>query len=120
MSLPVPTDVVDPAGRTDRPWSAELWPLMEPIYAEILRHPFLTGLTDGTLAPDTFVRYLRQDGYYLRDYARALAVLGAKAPTGADAPAPVAADASGAANAADQAASRATAAGRSGTPPTAG
>ena len=85
MSLPVPTDVVDPAGRTDRPWSAELWPLMEPIYAEILRHPFLTGLSDGTLAPDAFVRYLRQDGYYLRDYARALAVLGAKAPTGADA-----------------------------------
>jgi thiaminase/transcriptional activator TenA len=70
---------------SDPPWSAQLWRLMEPIYDEIRQHPFLTGLSDGTLAPDAFARYLRQDGHYLRDYARVLAVLGAKAPTGADA-----------------------------------
>ena len=65
-------------------WSAQLWPLMEPIYAEILEHPFLTGLSDGTLRSETFAHYLVQDGHYLRDYARALAVIGTKAPTETD------------------------------------
>ncbi len=58
---------------------------MEPVLAEILSHPFLTGLSDGTLPPPTFTRYLLQDRLYLRDYTRTLAVLAAKAPTGADA-----------------------------------
>jgi thiaminase/transcriptional activator TenA len=49
-----------------------------------LEHPFLQGLTDGSLAPDKFAYYVAQDAHYLRDYARALAVVGAKAPTHAD------------------------------------
>lgn len=65
-------------------WSTRLWQEMEPTYAAILAHPFLTGLTDGTLDRGTFGYYVTQDMHYLRDYARALAVVGAKAPTQAD------------------------------------
>jgi len=65
-------------------WSTRLWQEIEPIYAAILAHPFLTGLTDGTLDRGAFGYYVAQDVHYLRDYARALAVVGAKAPTQAD------------------------------------
>jgi hypothetical protein len=51
----------------------ELWSSIEPIHAQILRHPFVTGLTDGSLDPDAFRHYVLQDAHYLRDYARALA-----------------------------------------------
>jgi thiaminase/transcriptional activator TenA len=66
-------------------WTARLWRSIEPIFAAILEHPFLAGLTDGTLPESSFAYYLAQDAHYLRDYARALAVVGAKAPTHADA-----------------------------------
>ncbi|BFV58128.1 thiaminase II [Kitasatospora sp. CMC57] len=58
----------------------ELWSAIEPIYAEILAHPFIGGLTDGTLPRDAFRHFVIQDSHYLRDYARALAVCAAKAP----------------------------------------
>ncbi|MDT4912800.1 MAG: hypothetical protein QOC66_1928, partial [Pseudonocardiales bacterium] len=61
-------------------WTSRLWSAAEPIYAAILEHPFLTGLTDGSLPPAAFAYFLGQDAHYLRDYARALAVVGAKAP----------------------------------------
>ncbi len=56
-----------------------LWAGIEPTYAAILEHPFLTGLSDGTLDPAAFGFYVAQDARYLVDYARALAVVGAKA-----------------------------------------
>lgn len=59
--------------------AAGLWGVMAPIHAAIMRHPFLTGLTDGTLPADAFARYVVQDALYLRDYARALALCGARA-----------------------------------------
>jgi thiaminase/transcriptional activator TenA len=59
----------------DRMWSAT-----EPIFARILAHPFLSGLADGTLPRDSFRHYVVQDALYLVDYARALALVGAKAP----------------------------------------
>lgn len=58
-----------------------MWLDAEPVYTAILEHPFLTGLTAGSLPPDRFAYYVAQDAHYLRDYARALAVVGAKAPT---------------------------------------
>jgi thiaminase/transcriptional activator TenA len=58
-----------------------MWSEAEPIYAAILEHPFLTGLTAASLPPDRFAYYVAQDAHYLRDYARTLAVLAAKAPT---------------------------------------
>jgi thiaminase/transcriptional activator TenA len=61
-------------------FTAELWTSVEPIYAAILRHPFLTGLTDGTLPAESFRFYAVQDALYLRDYARALSLAAARAP----------------------------------------
>ncbi len=65
-------------------WSTRLWQEIKPTYAAILAHPFLTGLTDGTRDPGVFGHFVTQDVHYLRDYARALAVVGAKAPTHID------------------------------------
>jgi len=58
----------------------ELWASIEPIYAEILRHPFIAGLTDGSLPRESFEFYAVQDALYLREFARALAIAGARAP----------------------------------------
>jgi thiaminase (transcriptional activator TenA) len=59
----------------------ELWAAIEDIYAEILAHPFLTGLTDGSLPREAFRFYVVQDAHYLREFARALAITAARAPT---------------------------------------
>jgi thiaminase (transcriptional activator TenA) len=65
-------------------WTNRLWDSIAPTYAAILEHPFVTGLTSGDLDAASFAYYVAQDAHYLRDYARALAVVGAKAPTHAD------------------------------------
>lgn len=57
-----------------------LWRAIEPIYAAILAHPFLRGLTDGSLPGETFRFYAVQDALYLRDFARALSLAAAHAP----------------------------------------
>ena len=62
----------------------QLWDSAEATYRLILEHPFLRGLTDGTLPRDAFRHFVVQDSHYLRDYARALAVCAAKAPTEED------------------------------------
>ncbi|TAM93109.1 MAG: thiaminase II [Jatrophihabitans sp.] len=61
-------------------WSERLWAPAQDTYAAILAHPFLAGLTDGSLPRARFAYYLAQDVHYLRDYARALALVGARAP----------------------------------------
>jgi thiaminase/transcriptional activator TenA len=61
-------------------FTGELWKSIEPIYAAILRHPFVTGLTDGSLPRESFRFYAVQDALYLRDFARALSLAGARAP----------------------------------------
>ena len=65
-------------------WSFQLWCDIAPTFAAILRHPFLAGLTDGSLDAAIFAQYVGQDVHYLRAYARALALVAAKAPTLAD------------------------------------
>lgn len=61
-------------------FTADLWRSIESIYAEILAHPFLTGLTQGTLSEDRFRFYVLQDAIYLREYARALSLAGVRSP----------------------------------------
>src|SRR5512132_1459693 len=61
-------------------FTSELWNAVSPIYAAILRHPFLTGLTDGSLPRDSFRFYAVQDALYLREFARALSLTAARAP----------------------------------------
>jgi thiaminase/transcriptional activator TenA len=60
-------------------FSAELWDSTADIYAAILAHPFVRGLTDGSLPQDAFTFYVIQDALYLRSYARALAAVAVKA-----------------------------------------
>ncbi|GGV00120.1 aminopyrimidine aminohydrolase [Kitasatospora herbaricolor] len=73
-----------PSRTEPRSLTDELWASIEPVYAKILDHPFLGGLTDGTLPRAAFRHFVVQDSHYLRDYARALAVCAAKAPDEAD------------------------------------
>jgi thiaminase/transcriptional activator TenA len=61
-------------------FTGELWRAIEPIYEQILVHPFLTGLTDGTLSREQFQHYAVQDALYLRDFARTLSIAAARAP----------------------------------------
>ncbi|HWG00490.1 MAG TPA: thiaminase II [Trebonia sp.] len=61
-------------------FTAELWSGITDIYDSILAHPFLTGLTDGTLPPAAFAFYVVQDALYLRQYAAALAAVASRAP----------------------------------------
>jgi len=61
-------------------FSGELWDGITDIYDAILAHPFLAGLTDGSLSQDAFSFYVVQDALYLRRYAQALAVIASKAP----------------------------------------
>ena len=60
-------------------FSAELWHGVAGVYDAILAHPFLTGLTDGTLPHDAFAFYVVQDALYLHGYARALAAVASRA-----------------------------------------
>lgn len=62
-------------------FTGRLWSGVEHIYRGVLDHPFVTGLTDGTLPAESFRHFIVQDAHYLRGYARALAVCAAKAPT---------------------------------------
>src|SRR5436853_956037 len=61
-------------------FTAALWTAMTPIYGAILRHPFLAGLTDGSLPRERFRFYVVQDALYLREFARALSLAAARAP----------------------------------------
>ncbi|MGI8903755.1 MAG: thiaminase II [Solirubrobacteraceae bacterium] len=60
--------------------SAELRAAADPIWRAQRSHPFLRGIEDGTLAPERFAFYMRQDYRFLIDYARALALGAARAP----------------------------------------
>ena len=62
------------------PFTDELWNDVQPIYNDILRHPFLLGLSDGTLPESRFEYYLVQDWHYLRAFSEVLKVLAEKAP----------------------------------------
>ncbi|MDQ6846792.1 MAG: thiaminase II [Candidatus Dormibacteraeota bacterium] len=61
--------------------TAQLWTAAASIYSAILEHPFVTGLADGSLDRASFQFYIVQDGHYLHGFARALAILAARAPT---------------------------------------
>ncbi|KAL4457597.1 hypothetical protein ABPG75_012462 [Micractinium tetrahymenae] len=62
---------------------AELWRSVAcpgGIFNAVMAHPFLTSLTEGSLPDEVFQGYVVQGCLYLWEYARALAVLAAKAP----------------------------------------
>lgn len=60
-------------------FSQRLWQSGAASYQQILQHPFVTGLTDGSLSREAFRYYVVQDSHYLRGYSRALALIGSRA-----------------------------------------
>jgi thiaminase (transcriptional activator TenA) len=60
-------------------FSAELWDSSADIYDAIVAHPFVRGLTDGSLPQEAFTFYVVQDALYLRWYAQALAAVASRA-----------------------------------------
>lgn len=52
----------------------------DPIWEAQHQHPFVRGLADGTLPPERFQVWLRQDYLFLVQYARLFALAAARAP----------------------------------------
>jgi len=60
-------------------WSENAWAAALPIYDDIVNMPFIEELALGTLDVEKFKYYLQQDAHYLEYFARALAIIAAKA-----------------------------------------
>lgn len=61
-------------------WSQQAWNAADHIYKEIIRHPFVLQLADGTLPREVFERYIGQDSLYLGVYCRVLSHLASRLP----------------------------------------
>lgn len=57
----------------------ELYTLARPIWDAQLEHPFVRGIADGSLDPELFKNWVRQDYLYLKEFARVFAWAVAKA-----------------------------------------
>jgi thiaminase/transcriptional activator TenA len=54
--------------------STRLWSDNSDLAGEILAHPFVGQLADGSLARETFAGYVAQDAFFLESFARAYAL----------------------------------------------
>lgn len=70
----------DPACRPESSLTSTLWASTVDIYDQILDHPFLRGVADGTLEQERFVYFLAQDGHYVRAFTQCLSILAGRAP----------------------------------------
>ena len=61
-------------------FSFQAWKNIENIYQGILTMPFVKELAAGSLDRKIFQHYMIQDGIYLGEFARVLAIISAKAP----------------------------------------
>ena len=61
-------------------FSLQAWQNIASIYQAILKMPFVTELESGSLNQQIFQHYMIQDGIYLGEFARVLAIASAKAP----------------------------------------
>jgi thiaminase/transcriptional activator TenA len=62
-------------------FTQNLWKNVLGIYTDLIQHPFVTQLAEGTLPHHCFAHYLSQDILYIRDDSKALKKLSEKAPT---------------------------------------
>ena len=53
---------------------------VDPLWEEVVSHPFVIQLGDGSLSPDVFHRYFEQDYLFLKDWLVLLSLAAAKAP----------------------------------------
>jgi thiaminase (transcriptional activator TenA) len=60
--------------------SAQLWSDNAEVAAEVLAHPFVRGIGDGTLPRELFAGYIAQDAFFLESFARAYALALARSP----------------------------------------
>ena len=61
-------------------FSLQAWKSIDRIYQAILTMPFVKELKEGSLDRQIFQHYMIQDGIYLGEFARVLAIISAKAP----------------------------------------
>ena len=61
-------------------FSLQAWKNIDSIYQAILTMPFVKELAAGSLDWEIFQYYMIQDGIYLGEFARVLAIISAKAP----------------------------------------
>ena len=60
--------------------SEQLWSASAEVAAEVLGHPFVRGLGDGSLPREVFAGYLAQDAFFLDAFARAYALALVRSP----------------------------------------
>ena len=58
-------------------WTDHAWESITAIYSDILTMPFIVQLSDGSLSLDKFQFYMQQDAFYLEEFGRVLAFIGA-------------------------------------------
>lgn len=61
-----------------RRFTDRLYDSAHDIWSQAHEHPFLTELREGTLDPERFIYYLKQDYVYLIDYAKLFAIASMK------------------------------------------
>lgn len=60
--------------------SARLWKDNRDVADEVLAHPFVRGIGDGSLSRDRFAGYVAQDAFFLESFARAYAFAMTRSP----------------------------------------
>ena len=61
-------------------FSEQLRCKLDPVWQAQHQHPFIRGIADGSLEPERFTVWLRQDYLYLIDYARLFSIAAARRP----------------------------------------
>jgi thiaminase/transcriptional activator TenA len=62
-------------------FTIQAWKSIDEIYSSILQMEFIQELKQGSLSKEIFQHYIIQDGIYLGEFSRALAIISAKAPS---------------------------------------
>lgn len=65
-------------------FGADMWEAIGPTFDQVVGHPFVKELQDGTLSREVFARFIVQDSLYLREYGPCLAMCAARVEARAD------------------------------------
>src|SRR5260221_14241701 len=52
----------------------------QPVWDQIIAHPYIKELKDGTLPLETFRAYVQQDWLYLQEFTRTVAIIAGRCP----------------------------------------